>query len=494
MNLNKYNKISFKKYFFLIFFPLIFGFFFNDFFYNLLKFKNIDVNFSFNNFNYKLSEFIITAVNILILIYLYNRFIFQSNNKKKKKLLILYTFLSFFLTIVGSYFFFIFEGFKNFYQIKNFEELGYYSDISGMARLIDSYQKIPFDISEFEIIVSGLIFDHYNNYLSPLKIIASIKSLPLFGFYSLAIYSYWYQLIFFSILLTFFKNNYFNNRYNFILFFLLIFIVAPFALPNDRESIIFPFLIICATSIISINCNRFKELLKILICFIIFYLHRPAYLLLLFFLFLVIFFFINKNLTKKKTHDYILINISFILILFILLIFFGKFSEFLISNFHLPNHYFSGKQDNWNNLKINYPSIFYVIKFFFLILAPFPYFQIFKDSVNGWSLIVPSRLISLNIFPIFMLGKLFIFILALKIFIKFNYKYLIILTISVCFFLSPVISLRSGQYYLLPSYVFLVFWILINETSSFDVIKSVKYYIYVVFVTHFFYIFFYNLN
>ena len=93
-----------------------------------------------------------------------------------------------------------------------------------------------------------------------------------------------------------------------------------------------------------------------------------------------------------------------------------------------------------------------------------------------------------------MLGKLFIFILAFKIFLKFNFKCLIILIISVCFFLPTVISIRTGQYYLLPSYVFLVFWILINETSLNDAIKSLKYYIYVVLITHFFYIFFYNSN
>jgi hypothetical protein len=493
MNLKKYNNISFKKFFFLFSFPLLFGFFINDFIYNFLDFNNIDINFKYNNVNYKLSEFIITSVNIFILIFLYYRFIFESKDKKKNKLLIFYTFSGLVLTIVGSYFFFIFDGFENFYQIKNFEELGYYSDISGMARLINSYKQMPFDMSEFEILANPYFYDHYNNYLSPVKIILSIKSLPLFGFYSLAIYSYWYQLIFFSLLLTFFKNNYFNNRYNFILFLSLIFIVAPFALPNDRESLIFPIIIICSISILNISSNRFKELSKILICFIIFYLHRPAYLFLLIFLFIIISFFINRNLRKKITNHYILINFIFILTLFIFLIVFNKFIEFLPSNFNLI-HYFSGKQDNWNDFKISYPNIFYIIKFFFLILSPFPYFQIFKESLNGWSLIVPPRLISLNIFPIFMLGKLFIFILAFKIFLKFNFKCLIILIISVCFFLPTVISIRTGQYYLLPSYVFLVFWILINETSLNDAIKSLKYYIYVVLITHFFYIFFYNSN
>jgi len=493
MNLKEYNNISFKKYFFLLFFPLLFGFFVNDFLYNFLNFNNVDVNFKFNKVNYKLSECIITVINSFILIYLYYRFIFNTKNKIKNKLLILYTFLSLALTVAGSYFFFILEGFKNFYEIKNFEELGYYSDISGMARLIASSKKITFNVSEFEILLNRSIYDAYNNYLSPLKIIFSIKSLPLFGFYSLAIYSCWFQLIFFSILLTFFKNNYFNNRHSLILFFLLIFIVAPFALPNDRESIIFPFIIICAISIININSNKFIELFKILICFFIFYLHRPAYLYLLICLFLIIILFRNKNFLKKITHHLILVNLIFIFILFIFLILLDKFLEFLPSNFSL-NHYFSGKQDNWNYFQLNYPNIFYIIKFLFLILTPFPFFQFFKDSPSGWSLIVPPRLISLNIFPIFMLGKLFIFILAFKIFLKFNFKYLIILITSIVFFLSTVVSLRSGQYYLLPSYVFLVFWILINEISLNDAIKSFKYYIYLVFISHFFYIFFYNLN
>jgi hypothetical protein len=91
MNAKKYNNISFKKYFFLFSFPLLFGFFINDFVYNFIDFNNIDINFRYNNVNYKLSEFIITSVNIFTLIFLYYRFIFESKGKKKT-LLILYNF------------------------------------------------------------------------------------------------------------------------------------------------------------------------------------------------------------------------------------------------------------------------------------------------------------------------------------------------------------------------------------------------------------------
>ena len=187
---------------------------------------------------------------------------------------------------------------------------------------------------------------------------------------------------------------------------------------------------------------------------------------------------------------YIILSIIF------LLIFLFSFNQIIkLTSPIIPNQYLYflvGKQDLWNNIYNTFPNLFYLIKFLFLVLTPFPYFQIFKDTTSGWSFIVPPRLVSLNIIPIFMFGKLFIFILALKKILEFNKKYIILVVFSICFFMSVVISMRSGQYYLLPSYVFLVIWILFNKISLSDILTSLKFYIFVVFASHFLYIYAYK--
>ena len=484
------DKISFLKYIFLIFSPLFVGFFINEIFcFISLYFIQLNISFNFLNVNFSLIEILITFVNLGILFLIFFKFVFVFEKNIKRNLLALYASVNLTLTIICSYFFFSLDGFSNFFEIKTLVEKGLYSDISGMIRLMDHIEDVDYKFSAAEILFHPIFFDAYNNYLSPIKIFFSIQSLPAIGLYSLVIYTSWFQIIFFVILLNYIDVSYFKTKSNIFLFLILIFIIAPFGLPNDRESIIFPIIALCSICLINFNYSKLTELIKIIFCFLIFYMHRPSYLpLLIFLLSFVLFFNLNWfkfNLSENK-------KLYIILSMIVLLIFLLSFNQIIkfISPI-VPDHYLYflvGKQDLWDNIFNLFPNLFYLIKFLFLILTPFPYFQIFKDTTSGWSFIVPPRLVSLNIIPIFMLGKLFIFILAMKKILEFNQKYIILAIFSICFFMSVVISMRSGHYYLLPSYVFLVIWILFNKISLSDIVISLKFYILVVLVSHFIYI------
>lgn len=484
------NKILFLNYIILIIFPLFVGLCINEIF-RFISLYFIQLNFSFNilNVNFSLVEVLITFINLGILILIFFKFVFIFDRNIKRNLLIVYILINLTLTATCSYFFFSLDGFSNFSEIKNLAEKGLYSDISGMVRLMNIASNLDYKFSTFEIFFNPDFFFGYNNYLSPLKIYSSIKSLPAIGLYSLAIYASWFQIIFFSILLNLINLQYFQTKHNIFLFLILVFIIAPFGLPNDRESIIFPIIALCSICLINFNYSKLIELAKIIFCFLIFYLHRPAYLPLLFFLFAFVLIFNFKSFKLYILENKKLITILSIIILLIFLLSFNQIIK-IISPI-IPDHYLYflvGKQDLWNNIFNLLPNLFYLIKLLFLILTPFPYFQIFRDTTSGWSLVVPPRLISLNIIPIFMLGKLFIFVLGFKKILEFNQKNIILVLFSICFFMSVVISMRSGQYYLLPSYVFLVIWILFNKISLSDIVTSLKFYILVVLVSHFIYI------
>ena len=494
MNSLNHNKIPFLKYIFLIFSPLCIGLFINEIFRLIsLYFISLNISFKFLNIDFGLTEVLITFINLIILLLIFFKFIFFLEKNIKRNLLIVYTFVNLIFTGICSYFFFSLDGFSNFSEIKFLAEKGLYSDISGMVRLINIASNINYKFSVIEIFFDSDFYAAYNNYLSPFKIYFSIKSLPAFGLYGLAIYASWFQIIFFVILLNFINLQYFQTKHNIFLFLILIFIIAPFGLPNDREALIFPVIALCSICLINFNYSKLSELVKILFCFLIFYFHRPSYFPLLFFLLVLILFF-NLNWFRLHLSEnkklYIILSIIF------LLIFLFSFNQIIkLTSPIIPNQYLYflvGKQDLWNNIYNTFPNLFYLIKFLFLVLTPFPYFQIFKDTTSGWSFIVPPRLVSLNIIPIFMFGKLFIFILALKKILEFNKKYIILVVFSICFFMSVVISMRSGQYYLLPSYVFLVIWILFNKISLSDILTSLKFYIFVVFASHFLYIYAYK--
>lgn len=488
------DKISFLKYIFLIFSPLFIGFFINEIFrFISLYFIQLNISFNFLNVNFSLIEILITFVNVVILFIIFFKFVFIIEKNIKRNLLAFYALINLTLTVICSYFFFSLDGFSNFFEIKTLVEKGLYSDISGMVRLMDHIENVDYKFSAAEILFHPIFFDAYNNYLSPIKIFFSIQSLPAIGLYSLAIYSSWFQIIFFAILLNCIDINYFKIKSNIFLFLILIFIIVPFGLPNDREAIIFPIIALCSICLINSNYSKLTELMKIIFCFLIFYMHRPSYLPLLI---LLLSFVLFSNLRWFKLYFLENKKLNTILIIIILLIFLLSFNQIIkIISPIIPDHYLYfivGKQDLWNNIFNLFPNLSYLIKFFFLILTPFPYFQIFKDVTFGWALIVPPRLISLNIIPIFMLGKLFIFILALKKILEFNQKYKILVLFSLCFFISVVISMRSGQYYLLPSYAFLVIWILFNKISLSDLLTSLKFYIFIVSTSHFLYIYAYK--
>lgn len=451
--------------------------------------------------DYAHSELVTWIATIILLVfsfnYLYNSLDFDV---RAKKAFLYFSIFSLILSLLGSYIAINLEVFASYQDVKAFKiPLNPIGDLNGIAPVCEKFKNIAEESSLLDAIKYPWLDGYFNNLLSPYKFGFALWSMPGIGFYSLTILSWWFCVIFYSLALHIYSlsTDSTNRQYYYANF--IAWIIMPFALHFDREAIVVVLIGIVSFGIITLSRLSFKDLIALIISVYLISIHRTVYVPLVIFMVIIFmsyrFMYLSnilvKNISRKKVFFY------FICLLFLSSVVnnvaagINNFIEIDEKAFTQFNQLKDMDQDLWQKFRFNIPIVDDLTKLLFLSLSPFPYQQIFRSGDN-WSLIVPERLISLSIFPVFVVGKLYLIVLVVrKIIAGITYRPELLL-LSMLFVLPVLSSVRVGTYYLLPSLSVLVYWILLNDFNSVFNNKSRDILIKVIFITHFIYIIVYQ--
>jgi len=409
-----------------------------------------------------------------------------------KKVFIFFTFVGFFLTLFASYFALKLEGYETFKSILEFTTTDKHnSDLIGMSGVINKFNSI---FNE-EGLINAITFPYalmgfYNNLLSPIKFGLAITSMPGIGYYALAIEAWWFNLIFYIICIYLYPTNLENKKGNIFFANFLPFLILPFAVPYDREAIVIVAISVFVFLIIEKSKMTFFNLLALIICLFFIFAHRVGYAPLIPILF--IYFFITKSKYYKKYLDKLtpkkalivfftfMILTSYVKQLFIL---FGSVFGATEGALDLLLSFEGSSQDTWQQFTTGLSLLDNLVKTFFLLITPFPFFQLFKSDIDG-SFIINSVYISVNIFPIFMIGKIFITTIFIKRISIANSDDFYLFIFSLLFLIPILTSPRTGPSYLIPSLSIITFYLVRNGLKLKLIKSSFNIYFISIFILH----------
>lgn len=474
------NFIQPSKIFLIAFLPFIFGgllniYYLNDFF-----------------------SFFCTSIFLFLgYLYLYSHLTTQES----KLYFLIFSLISILLSITLSYVFLSIEGFRSFDEIQRFATTEEHtSDLRAMGLVAEVF----LDLIEGEGLYSALTFNwmggYYNSYLSVFKMSVSSIALPGIGYYAFSIISWWFIVLFLSICAMIYKSN-LNHLHEsspkYFLCFFIPWLIVPFALPNDREVIGIVLLGIIGMGFLSREKLSLISILTIVLCTILLVFQRYAYAAfvpIILLLLLYHFFLVKKNKTLFPK-IYFTNNLKILFSIVILICMLSVVSYILpaISLLAILDTNFNdrveaamtGRADAWTMLSTGIPLIDLPLKIFFLILTPFPFYQMYRGEY-GWEL-TAVRLIPLNVLPIYMFGKLYITIFLILEAFRHNFTKLLFPIIGMLFVAAVVISDRAGPAYLIPAYACFILWMLSRGVSQINFQKTFPYYFMVLLGSHFLY-------
>ncbi|MDB3867949.1 hypothetical protein N9333_03880 [Gammaproteobacteria bacterium] len=474
------NFIQPSKIFLIAFLPFIFGGLLNIYYLN--DFLSFFCTLTFLFFGY---------------LYLYSHL----TTKESKLYFLIFSSISILLSITLSYVFLSIEGFRSFDEIQRFATTEEHtSDLVAMGPVVELF----FDLIEGEGLKSALTYNwmggYYNSYLSVFKMTFSSLALPGIGYYAFSIISWWFIVLFLSICAMIYKSNLNHQNESSPKYFLCFFIpwlIAPFALPNDREIIGIVLLGIIGMGFLSREKLSFISILTIVLCTIMLVFQRYAYAAfvpIILLLLLYNFFLVQNNKTLfPKIYFTNNLKVLFSIIILISMLSVVSFLLPAISLLAILDTNFNdrvdaamtGGADAWTSLSTGVPLIDLPLKIFFLILTPFPFYQMYRGEY-GWEL-TAVRLIPLNVLPIYMFGKLYITIFLVLESFRHNFTKLLFPIIGMLFIAAVVVSDRAGPAYLIPAYACFILWMLSRGVSQINFQKTFPYYLMVLFGTHFLY-------
>ena len=428
---------------------------------------------------------------ILILSFCFNKLI-KSIDYGSKKIFIFFSFTGLILTIIASFFALKLEGYQNFESIVEFTTTDKHnSDLIGMSGVINKFNSI----FKEEGLFNAIIFPYstmgfYNNFLSPIKFGFAITSMPGIGYYALAIEALWFNLIFYIICINLYSTNLENNKGNIFFANLLPFLILPFAVPYDREAIVIVPISIFVLMIIEKSKITFLNLTSLIICLFLISAHRVGYVplvpILLILFFITRFNFYNIYLAKFTPLRATIAFFTFMLMasyfkqLFIL---FGSGFGVTESVVDLLLSFDGSSQDTWQQFTTGISLIDNLVKTFFLLITPFPFFQLFKSDNDG-SFIIHSVYISINIIPIFMIGKIFVASMFIKRISSAKSSDFFLFIFSLLFLLPILTSPRTGPAYLIPSLSLMTIFLIRNGIKLKLIKSSFNIYIISIFILH----------
>ena len=453
--------------------------------------------------NFLNNDFFTWIVFIFIIIYSLKKLIFTFPNNVKS-IFIFFALLSLLLTILASTVALKLEGYESFKSIQNFTKASHHnSDLEAMADAINKFIEIFKDDGLFSAtIYPYALMAFYNNVLSPLKFGYAVTAMPNIGFYALSIQAWWFIIIFYTICIYASKTQLVNIKNipltNSIFILLLPFLILPFSVPYDRESIVVVPISILALFILNNDRFSFRNSISIFICLVLIAFHRTGYLPIIpLVLMLLIFNKFNKiQLIFDKFNAKLVLRTFIILILIIsysnsFFIKIGSFFPVFDTVTSLLSQFQDLSQDNWQQFNTGFIFFDNIIKTIFLILTPFPFFQLFKSGENG-ELIINSVYISINIFPIYMIGKLLIILIFIVRLITTKFSQISLFLLSLLFLFPVLITPRTGPAYLIPSLILIVIWLISNGTNRKTFVFSSKIYIFLIFFLHVIYLIVYR--
>lgn len=414
------------------------------------------------------------------------------------------TFLFFFvisliLSILLSCFSLMLEGYTSFESIQAFETTLYHSsDMIAMGPTTLQFQ----DVVEKGSLLEALQFAwapnctyNYNNILSIYKFGFAAYSMPGLGYYSFAILAWWFDVIFYVLALHVYSLSGDGQQKNYFLAGMLAWFILPFALPYDREAIVVVPLGIMVLGLIRPYRLSALDWISIACCMLLISIHRNVYIALIPFLTIIFILYrfkidflvkISQTLSRRGAL-FLLVILLFLSAFFVHLTnvfsFLINFSEDVTAQLLIMG---GQEQDLWQQFRLGIPVVDDFLKLLFIILTPFPYYQMFKNG-DEFSLIVPPVLISLNVFPVFMVGKLFVVVSAVRKILDGVTYYPVLFLISLIFVLPVLASPRVGPAYLIPSLSILVLWLLRNGLDAQFVKRSFVTYLSIVCLAHFLY-------
>lgn len=443
-------------------------------------------------------SFFSTVIFIIIgYLYLYSHL----ESRGPKAYFLLFSFLSLFLSIILSSIFLSIEGFESFDEIQRFITTEKHSsDLLAMGPVVLKF----FELIEGQGLSGAITFNwmlgFYNSYLSVFKMSFSAIALPGIGYYSFSIISWWFSVLFLSASAIVFKSNLTSSNITLPKYFLCFFIpwlIAPFALPNDREMIGIVLLSIIGIGFLTKEKLSFLSVVTIILCTFMLVLQRYAYAAFV----PIILFLFAYNILLIKNNKRLFPEIYFtnsLKVLFGLLTLIGmlsivslllpaiSFLAILDTNFlDRVDAAMTGSGDAFTTLTTGIPIIDLPLKIFFLILTPFPFYQMFRGEY-GWELTY-IRLIPLNILPIYMFGKLYITIFFILELFRHNFTKLIFPIIGMLFLAAVLVSDRAGPAYLIPAYSCFILWLFSRGISQTNFQKTFPLYFLVLFGAHFLY-------
>lgn len=425
----------------------------------------------------------------------------QITAKHSKIYFLFFSTLSLFLSITLSAIFLSIEGFQTFDEVQRFitpDEIS--SDLLAMGPVAIQF----FDLLENQGLYGAVTFNwmlgFYNSYLSVFKMSFSAIALPGIGYFSFSIISWWFSVLFFAICAIIYQSNQTHTNQSSSGYFLCFFIpwlIAPFALPNDRELIGILLLGIIGIGFLAKEKLSLLSVATILTCTVLLVFQRYAYAAFVPVIFLFFgwhYLLVRNNITifpKLYFTNSLKISIGILVLLGLLsvityLIPFISFLAILDTNFFdRVDAAMTGNADAWVSLSTGIPIIDMPLKILFLILTPFPFYQMFRGDY-GWSL-NPTLLIPLNILPVYMFGKLYIIIFFAYEMLRLNFTKLFMPILGILFLATVVISDRAGPAYLMPAYACFILWIHSNNISISNFKKTLPIYLVTLLMAHLLY-------
>lgn len=395
--------------------------------------------------------------------------------------------------------FFSIEGYDTFGEIQSFETTDdHTSDLIAMGPVVLRFFDL-LDISFYDALSENWL-NYYNSYASVFKMNFSVIALPGIGYYSFSIISWWFSLIFLSICSIVYRSNLqglnqISPRY--FLCFFIPWLITPFALPNDRETIGILFIGIIGMGFLCKEKLSFLSILTIISCCLALFTQRLAYapfIPIILLLFAYNSFFVKRNIRLlPKIHFTNRLKFSLALIVFIGLAASISFILPVISFLAILDADFinrfagaaTGNTVTAATITTGIPLIDLPLKIFFLILTPFPFYQMYRGEF-GWELNY-VRLIPLNILPIFMFGKLYVTIFFFLELIRTNFTRLVFPIIGMLFISAVLVTDRSGAAYLIPGFACFILWMLAQGLSQLNFKKTLPYYFLILIGSHLLY-------
>lgn len=416
-------------------------------------------------------------------------------NKIAKKIFLSLSITHVLLSGALSYFFFKIEGYQSFYEIQTFRLLSNNtSDINAFSSVAINFHAACNSLSFLACSFSQGWVPPFNNYLSGYKAIISFITFPNLGLYALTILNCWAAINFYAVGLHFYKQNGYTVK-NFIYPGIFLWVLIPFCLPSDRETLGALFVSIYILYLFQQSHFKIYDWIFSFLTIFLIGINRLIYQQFSIFLIGLLFasqikiiqLYINKYSRHiGKIFISLLIAVFFLYKLNLLkfLIFSEKLNNYIVSLMALD-------QDLWGKFYTGYIGVDFFIKGIFLTLTPFPYVNFYFKGIS-WDIIVNKNYTSYNILPIFTIGKIFLIFCIINLITlqKFHRKSIVFLV--VIFILPVMLGPRVGAFYLIPGLTFAIFWILLHHITKNFISSNFKKTVYFFLTAHFVY-FFYKL-